>query len=73
MVLLLDLCVDSPLPGRLVELPLGHGEEVGGLPEAHLAGLDHLDGVLERLLLGHLGAVDGDALELEAGLQSGVV
>ena len=47
-------------------------EEVGGLPEPHLPGLDHVDGVLEGLLLRHLGAVDADALELEAGLQGGV-
>ena len=47
-------------------------EEVSGLPESHLPGLDHVDGVLEGLLLRHLGAVDADALELEAGLQGGV-
>ena len=48
---------------------LTYREEVRGLPEPHLPGGDHLYGVLEGLVLGHLGAVDGDALELEAGLQ----
>ena len=52
LVLLLDLCVDAPLSGCLVELPLGDLEEVCGLPEAHLAAADHLNGVLEGLVLG---------------------
>ena len=47
-------------------------KEVGGLPKSHLPGLYHVDGVLKGLLLGHLGAVDADALELEAGLEGGV-
>ena len=47
-------------------------KEVCGLPESHLPCLDHVDGVLEGLLFGHLGAVDADALELEAGLEGGI-
>ena len=72
LVVFLYLCIDSSLPCGLIQLPLGDLEEVGRLPEAHLSGADHVDGVLEGLLLGHLGAVDADALELEAGLEGGV-
>ena len=67
LILFLDLCIDAPLPGSLVQLPLGHLEEVGGLPEAHLPAADHLDGVLERLVLREFGTVDRDPLVLEAG------
>ena len=44
-------------------------EEVGRLPEAHLSGADHVDGVLEGLVLGQLAPVDRDALVLEASLR----
>jgi hypothetical protein len=50
-----------------------HRKEVCGLSESHLPGLNHLDCVLKGLLLGHLGAVDADALELEPGLEGAVV
>ena len=66
LVLFLDLCIDASLPGGLVELPLGHLEEVGGLPEPHLPAADHLDGVLEGLVLRELRAVDRDPLVLDA-------
>ena len=36
LVVFLYLCIDSPLSGGLVQLPLGDLEEVGGLPESHL-------------------------------------
>ena len=65
LVLFLDLCIDASLPGGLVELPLGHLEEVGGLPEPHLPAADHLDGVLERLVLRRLRTIDRDPLVLE--------
>ena len=58
LILFLDLCIDASLPGGLVELPLGHLEEVGGLPEPHLPAADHLDGVLERLVLRQLRTID---------------
>ena len=64
LVLFLDFGIYASFPGRLVELPLGDLEEVGGLPEAHLPAADHLDGVLEGLVLGQLGPVDRDPLEL---------
>ena len=66
LILFLDLCIDASLPGSLVQLPLRHLEEVGGLPEAHLPAADHLDGVLERLVLREFGSVDRDPLVLEA-------
>ena len=66
LVLFLDLCIDASLPGSLVQLPFGHLEEVGGLPEAHLPAADHLDGVLEGLVLRKLRAVDRDPLILDS-------
>ena len=54
LILFLDLCIDASLPGSLVQLPFGDLEEVRGLPEAHLPAADHLDGVLERLVLREL-------------------
>ena len=51
LILFLDLCIDASLPGSLIQLPFGHLEEVGGLSEAHLPAADHLDGVLEGLVL----------------------
>ena len=65
LILFLDLCIDASLPGSLVQLPLGHLEEVGGLPEPHLPAADHLDGVLESFILGKLGTVDRDPLVLK--------
>ena len=65
LILFLDLCIDASLPGSLVQLPLGHLEEVGGLPEPHLPAADHFDGVLERLVLGKLRTVDRDPLVLK--------
>ena len=65
LILFLDLCIDASLPGSLVQLPFGDLEEVGGLPEAHLPAADHLDGVLERLVLRQLRTVDRDPLVLE--------
>ena len=65
LILFLDLCIDASLPGSLVQLPLRHLEEVGGLPEAHLPAADHLDGVLESLVLRKLGTVDRDPLVLK--------
>ena len=65
LILLFDLCIDASLPGSLVQLPLGHLEEVGGLPEPHLPAADHLDGVLECLVLGKLRTVDRDPLVLK--------
>ena len=65
LVVFLYLCIDSPLSGGLVQLPLGDLEEVGGLPEAHLPAADHLDGVLERLVLRQLRTGDRDPLVLE--------
>ena len=64
LVLFLYFGIDASFPGSLVELPLGDLEEVGGLPETHLSAADHLDGVLEGLVLGQLGPVDRDPLEL---------
>ena len=52
---------------------IAYREEISGLPESHLPGLDHLDGVLEGLLLGHLAPVDRNALELEPGLGNQVL
>ena len=66
LILFLDLCIDASLPGSLVQLPLRHLEEVRGLPEAHLPAADHLDGVLEGLVLRKLRAVDRDPLVLDA-------
>ena len=66
LILFLYLCIDSSLPGSLVQLPLRHLEEVGGLPEAHLPAADHLDGMLEGLVLRKLGAVDRDPLVLDS-------
>ena len=65
LILFLDLCIDASLPGSLVQLPLRHLEEVCGLPEAHLPAADHLDGVLERLVLRQLRTVDRDPLVLK--------
>ena len=68
LVVFLYLSIDSPLPGGLIQLPLGDLEEVGRLPEAHLPGADHVDGVLECLVLGELGAVNGNPLVFKSGL-----
>ena len=65
LILFLDLCIDASLPGSLVQLPFGDLKEVGGLPEAHLPAADHLDGVLERLVLRELRTVDRDPLVLK--------
>lgn len=65
LILFLDLCIDASLPGSLVQLPFGDLEKVGGLPEAHLPAADHLDGVLERLVLRELRTVDRDPLVLK--------
>ena len=65
LILFLDLCIDASLPGSLVQLPFGDLEEVRGLPEAHLPAADHLDGVLERLVLRELRTVDRDPLVLK--------
>ena len=62
LVVFLYLCIDSPLSGGLVQLPLGDLEEVGGLPESHLPRADHIDSVLESLVLRKLGAVNGNPL-----------
>ena len=66
LVVFLYLCIDSPLSCRFVQLPLGDLEEVRRLPEAHLAGADHVDRVLESLVLGELGSVDGNSLVFES-------
>ena len=68
LILLLNLRVDAAFAGGLVELPLGHLEEVGCLPEPHLSAANHVDGVLEGLVLGEFAPVDGDPLVLKAGL-----
>ena len=68
LVVFLYLCIDSSLPGGLIQLPLGDLEEVGRLPEAHLPGADHVYGVLKRLVLGELGTVNRNPLVFKSGL-----
>ena len=68
LVVFLYLCIDSSLPGGLIQLPLGDLEEVGRLPEAHLPGADHVNGVLKSLILGELGTVNGNPLVFKSGL-----
>ena len=51
-----------------IPIPQLYLEKVGGLPESHLAAADHIDGVLERLVLAQLAPVDRDALVLEPRL-----
>jgi len=43
-------------------------EEIRGLPEAHLPAADHVNGVLEGLVLGELRAIDRDSLVFQARL-----
>ena len=64
LILFLDLCVDTTFARGFVELPFGHLEEISRLAEAHLPAANHVDRVLERLVLGQFAAVDGDALVL---------
>jgi hypothetical protein len=45
-------------------------KEIRSFSESHLSGLNHFDGVLEGLLLRHLGPVDRDPLKLEASRTS---
>ena len=66
LVVFLDLCIDATLPGGLVQLPLGHLEEVCSLPEAHLSGADHVNGVLKCFILGQFAAVNRYPLILES-------
>ena len=66
LVVFLYLCIDSSLPGRLVQLPLGDLEEVGCLSEPHLPGADHINCVLKSLVLRELGAIDGNPLVFES-------
>ena len=68
LVVFLYLCIDSSLPCGLIQLPLGDLEEVGCLPEAHLPGADHVNGVLKSLILGELGTINGNPLVFKSGL-----
>lgn len=62
LVVFLDLSIDSTLPGGFVKFPLGHLEEVCGLPESHLPGADHINGMLKCFILGELASVNGNSL-----------
>ena len=50
LIVFLYLRVDPSLPCSFVKFPLGHLEKVCSLPESHLPGADHVDGVFESLV-----------------------
>lgn len=73
LVMLLDLGIDSSLPGCFVEFPFGDLEKICGLSESHLSGADHVNGMFEGFVLGELGSIYGYSLILKSSFWNSTI